>query len=75
LQDLVKGATTDSADPGDTVYDDIIIGTGMAGLTVGALLALQGHKVLMLEAHDQPGATHTPSPWATTASARSLSDR
>ncbi len=41
-------------------YDDLIIGTGMAGLTVGALLARQGRRVLMLEAHDQPGGyAHT----------------
>lgn len=41
-------------------YDDLIIGTGMAALTVGALLAQQGRKVLMLEAHDQPGGyAHT----------------
>jgi all-trans-retinol 13,14-reductase len=41
-------------------YDDLIIGTGMAGLTVGALLAQQGRKVVMLEAHDQPGGyAHT----------------
>lgn len=44
----------------DPEYDDIIIGTGMAGLTVAALLAQQGRKVLMLEAHDQPGGyAHT----------------
>lgn len=44
----------------DLAYDDLIIGTGMAGLTVGALLAQQGRRVLMLEAHDQPGGyAHT----------------
>jgi len=41
-------------------YDDLIIGTGMAGLTVGSLLANAGRRVLMLEAHDSPGGyAHT----------------
>jgi all-trans-retinol 13,14-reductase len=41
-------------------FDDVIIGTGMAGLTVGALLARSGRRVLMLEAHDVPGGyAHT----------------
>jgi len=40
--------------------DDLIIGTGMAGLTVGALLAKAGRRVLLLEAHDTPGGyAHT----------------
>lgn len=44
----------------DAEYDDLIVGTGMAGLTVGALLAQSGRRVLMLEAHDQPGGyAHT----------------
>ena len=52
--------TTDTPVASETVYDDLIIGTGMAGLTVGALLAQSGRKVLMLEAHDQPGGyAHT----------------
>jgi all-trans-retinol 13,14-reductase len=36
-------------------YDYVIIGTGNAALTVGALLAHAGKKVCMLEAHDIPG--------------------
>lgn len=41
-------------------FDDIVIGTGMGGLTVGALLAREGRRVLMLEAHDVPGGyAHT----------------
>lgn len=36
-------------------YDYVIIGSGIAGLTVGALLANAGKKVCMLEAHDIPG--------------------
>lgn len=40
--------------------DDIIIGAGMGGLTVGALLAHSGRRVLLLEAHDTPGGyAHT----------------
>ena len=41
-------------------YDVVIIGTGMAALTVGSLLAHAGKKVCMLEAHDVPGGyAHT----------------
>ncbi len=43
-----------------TDFDDIVIGTGMGGLTVGALLANAGRRVLLLEAHDTPGGyAHT----------------
>lgn len=42
------------------VYDYLIIGTGMSALTVGALLANDGYKVCLLEAHDTPGGyAHT----------------
>ncbi len=44
----------------DRSFDDIVIGAGMAGLTVGALLANAGRRVLLLEAHDTPGGyAHT----------------
>ncbi len=36
-------------------YDVVIIGTGMGGLTAGALLAKKGLKVLLLEKGSQPG--------------------
>lgn len=36
-------------------YDYVIVGTGSSALTVGALLANQGYKICMLEAHDIPG--------------------
>lgn len=43
-----------------TDFDDIVIGSGMAGLTVGALLARSGRRVLLLEAHDTAGGyAHT----------------
>lgn len=43
-----------------TDFDDLIIGAGMAGLSVAALLARAGRKVLVLEAHDVPGGyAHT----------------
>lgn len=35
--------------------DTIIIGSGIGGLSVGALLARAGKKVLVLEQHDQAG--------------------
>ena len=41
-------------------FDDLVIGAGMAGLTVSALLAAQGRRVLVLDAHDVPGGyAHT----------------
>lgn len=41
-------------------FDTVIIGTGMSALSVGALLARRGERVLMLEAHDRPGGmAHT----------------
>ncbi len=41
-------------------FDDLIIGSGMAGLAVGALLANAGRRVAVLEAHDEPGGyAHT----------------
>ena len=36
-------------------YDVIIIGSGIGGLTAGALLARAGKSVLLLEQHDRPG--------------------
>ncbi len=37
------------------IYDAIIIGAGIGGLTTGALLARDGSKVLVLEGHIEPG--------------------
>jgi len=43
-----------------TDFDDLVIGAGMGGLTVAALLAKAGRRVLVLEAHDVPGGyAHT----------------
>jgi len=43
-----------------THFDDLVIGSGMGGLTVAALLANAGRRVLVLEAHDVPGGyAHT----------------
>lgn len=41
-------------------FDDLILGAGMGGLAVGALLARDGRRVCVLEAHDAPGGyAHT----------------
>ncbi len=49
-----------SASSPATDCDDLVIGAGMAGLAVAALLARSGRKVLVLEAHDVPGGyAHT----------------
>lgn len=41
-------------------FDDLVIGAGMAGLSVAALLAQAGRRVGVLEAHDVPGGyAHT----------------
>lgn len=46
--------------PLDSLFDDLVIGAGMAGLAVAALLAREGRRVLVLEAHDVPGGyAHT----------------
>ncbi len=37
------------------LYDYVILGSGMGGLSVGSLLANSGHKVCLIEAHEHPG--------------------
>jgi all-trans-retinol 13,14-reductase len=44
---------------GENEYDVIIIGSGMGGLTCGALLSKRGYKVLVLEQHNQVGGYYT----------------
>ena len=42
------------------IYDVIIIGSGLGGLTTASILAKEGKKVLILERHYEPGGfTHT----------------
>ena len=36
-------------------YDVVIVGSGIGGLCCGSILALSGKKVLIIEAHSQPG--------------------
>ncbi len=44
----------------DGRFDDIVIGSGMGGMTAAALLAKMGRRVLVLEQHYVPGGfTHT----------------
>ena len=41
-------------------YDVIVIGSGIGGLCCGSLLALQGKRILICEAHSKPGGVaHT----------------
>jgi len=40
---------------GENEYDVIIVGSGIGGLTCGALLSKRGYKVLVLEQHYQAG--------------------
>jgi len=40
---------------GENEYDVIIVGSGIGGLTCGALLSKRGYKVLVLEQHHQVG--------------------
>lgn len=40
---------------GEDEYDVIIVGSGIGGLTCGALLSKRGYKVLVLEQHHQVG--------------------
>ncbi|MCB9560271.1 MAG: NAD(P)/FAD-dependent oxidoreductase [Kofleriaceae bacterium] len=47
-------------DPTATHFDELVIGAGMAGLTVASQLAAAGRRVLVVEAHDTPGGyAHT----------------
>ena len=41
------------------IYDIIIIGSGLGGLTAGAKLSREGKKVLLIEQHDRPGGYAT----------------
>jgi all-trans-retinol 13,14-reductase len=40
-------------------YDMIVIGGGLGGLVVGAKLAKEGKKILLVEQHDRPGGCAT----------------
>ncbi len=49
-----------SSEKANSHYDVIIIGTGISGLCAGALLSMEGKKVLLLEKHFKIGGfTHT----------------
>ena len=36
-------------------FDVVIIGSGLGGLCCGSILSLKGYRVLVCEAHSQPG--------------------
>ena len=37
------------------VYDILVVGSGIAGLSAAAMLAMYGYRVLICEAHEHPG--------------------
>ena len=54
-----KGSLNMASGP-HSEYDAVIIGSGLGGLTAGALLAHNGKKVLVCESHDvEGGCCHT----------------
>ena len=56
----MKKWTSYKPDLAHDLFDAIIIGSGMGGLTTAALLALNGKRVLVLEKHFKIGGwTHT----------------
>ena len=55
LRYATEGRTTTSSLPTDYECDVVVIGAGLGGLATGALLALQGIDVIVVEAHSIPG--------------------
>ena len=47
------------ASAGKDEFDAIVVGSGLGGLTVAALLSLKGERVLVLEQHDVAGGAPT----------------
>ena len=57
---LLAGATNAAMATGATTFDVVIVGSGLGGLSAGALAAKYGKSVCVLEAHDTPGgAAHS----------------
>src|SRR5712691_8161157 len=44
-----------AAEPRDDAYDAVVVGSGLGGVSVAALLAKHGYKTLVLEQGDGPG--------------------
>ena len=54
-----SAAETGNAQAGESLFDAIIIGSGLGGLSCAAAFARQGFKPLVLEKHDKPGGYAT----------------
>ena len=48
---ICKAAGSSESD----VYDIVVVGSGIAGLSAAAMLAMYGYRVLICEAHEHPG--------------------
>jgi phytoene dehydrogenase-like protein len=56
----MESASYFSSTSEDREWDDIVVGSGVGGMTCAAMLARFGHRVLVVEQHSIPGGfTHT----------------